>query len=418
MKKILCLFFTLLLIILSASLWSELISIKYQKKFLQSTMEAENPGETVEENGREKMQPETQPETRSSLPPETQPETRSSLPPETQPETRPSLPPETQPEIHPSLPTDPEQQTESGKEIFLTVSEISLSLIGHFEDIYAGSLPREQVKWESRDPEIIQVKNGIITATGVGTTEIPATWKDQKVSCKASCLAKNRDALMALGYEVLQQPKRIPPDTPERCRDYFKDGAMVGDSITYGLMHWEKETGALGHPQFLARGGVSVYSLLDRKRLLYFRGKDCLLENAVSVSQPRAIFVLLGQNDLGFQKPKDVIRNMQTLMGRVRRKSPEVEIYLQSCLPVREKSSHYSGDNGILRDFNKLLKPFARSRNYHYVDVARYMENHLGSLPSQYSMDEIHPNEAGCKAWMAALRACLYMEELSAESGN
>lgn len=310
--------------------------------------------------------------------------------------------------------TEPEEEIQG--EIFLTVSEISLSLVGHFEDIYAGSVPREQVTWESSAPEIIQVENGILKAVGVGSAEITASWKDQKLSCKASCIAENREKLMTRGNEVLQQPKRIPPETPDSCKDYFKDGTMVGDSITYGLLHWERETGALGNPQFLARGGVSVYSLLDQKRLLYFRGKDCLLENAVSVSQPKAIFVLLGQNDLGFQKPEAVIGNMQILMGRVRRKSPEVEIYLQSCLPVREKSTHYSGDNGILRDFNKLLEPFAQSRNYHYVDVARYMENHLGSLPSKYSMDEIHPNEAGCKAWMAALRACLYMEELEGQS--
>ena len=301
-------------------------------------------------------------------------------------------------------------------ELFLTVSQIELSIIGHSEDIYAGSVPREKVTWESADPEVIQVKNGILTAVGVGTTEITASWKDQKLSCKASCIAENREKLLTRGNDVLQQPKRIPPATPDTCKDYFRDGAMVGDSITYGLLHWERETGALGNPQFLARGGVSVYSLLDQKRLLYFRGKDCLLENAVSVSKPKAIFVLLGQNDLGFQKPEAVVGNMQILMGRVRRKSPEVEIYLQSCLPVREKSTHYSGDNGTLRDFNQLLKPFAESRNYHYVDVARYMENHLGSLPSKYSMDEIHPNEAGCKAWMAALRACLYMEELAAQS--
>ena len=392
MRKLLCVYMVLLLlIVLAGSLGSRLISLHYQNGNGRNTVEASLPEET-EEHMTENLQAETQTETQS----ETQAETRERIPEE----------------------TAPERETEVQGEIFLTVSEIRLPFVGQSEDIYAGSVPREMVTWLSADPGIIQVNQGVLTAAGVGTTEITAAWKNQKLSCKVSCLAENQEQFMTLGYDVLQQPKRIPPATDDSCTGYFVNSAMVGDSITYALLHWEHVYGALGNPQFIARGGVSVFGLLGRERLYYFRGGDCLLEDVVSASGLESVFVLLGQNDLGFQKPKEVIHNMQTLMDRVRRKNPEVEIYLQSCLPVREKSIHYSGDNGTLRAFNELLKPFAESRNYHYLNVARYMENQLGSLPDQYAMDEIHPNEEGCKAWMAALRACLYMENLEAGSGS
>lgn len=414
MKKILSAYFAmLLLIVLGASLWSENLTDRYQQKSISGESEAvilreepekdpeENPAELTKEipdDSQREPQEETQPEIRE----ETQPDTQEEIQEETQEETEEESRPETR-----EVPRD---------EIFLTVSEIRLSVVGDSEDIYSGSVPREQVTWKSRDPEIIEVQNGMIQAVGVGETEITAVWKDQHLSCRASCLAENQEQLTTLGFDVLEQPKRIPPATDDSCTRYFAGGAMVGDSITYALLHWEREYGALGNPQFIARGGVSVFGLLGRERLYYFRGGDCLLEDVVSASDLNSVFVLLGQNDLGFRTPKEVISNLKTLMGRVRRKNPKVEIYLQSCLPVRQESPHYSGNNGILRDFNKLLKPFADSRNYHYVDIAPYMENHLGSLPSGYSMDEIHPNEAGCKAWMAALRACLYMEELAGNS--
>ena len=299
--------------------------------------------------------------------------------------------------------------------LFLTVSQITFSVISESEDIYAGSVPRDLVSWESRDPHIIEVHNGVLTAVGVGETEVTASWGGQKLTCKAACLAENQQELLKLARAVLQAPKRIPPATEDSCKAYFENSAMVGDSITYALLHWEQATGNLGHPQFLCRGGISIFSLLDRGKLLYFRGQDTLLEDAVAASNLNAVFILLGQNDLGYMEVDETLRNMGKLMERVREKSPLVEIYLQSCLPVRGEDALHNNGNEKLAAFNGVLKPFAQAKGYHYLNTAQYLENQIGSMAAEYCLDEIHPNEAGCLAWMAGLRACLYAEQLQYE---
>ena len=55
-----------------------------------------------------------------------------------------------------------------GGRLFLTVSRIDLSVVGETEDIYAGTAPRENVQWQSDDEKVVTVRDGVLTATGVG----------------------------------------------------------------------------------------------------------------------------------------------------------------------------------------------------------------------------------------------------------
>lgn len=71
---------------------------------------------------------------------------------------------------------------EPNEEVFLTVSQILFGTVGESEYIYAGSVPLEEVAWESEDPQIIAVEKGVLTAVGVGSTRIHATFGDSTVS--------------------------------------------------------------------------------------------------------------------------------------------------------------------------------------------------------------------------------------------
>ena len=57
-------------------------------------------------------------------------------------------------------------------DLFLKASSVTFSLVGEQEDIYLGVIPRELVSWESDDPSVVSVENGVLTATGVGTTTV------------------------------------------------------------------------------------------------------------------------------------------------------------------------------------------------------------------------------------------------------
>ena len=90
------------------------------------------------------------------------------------------------------------------KSLFLKVSSITFSLVGESDDIYLGLVPRELVAWESEDAGIVSVEGGVLTAKGVGTTTIRATYNDRQVSCAASCLAQTQEELTKLANVRIQ----------------------------------------------------------------------------------------------------------------------------------------------------------------------------------------------------------------------
>ena len=73
-----------------------------------------------------------------------------------------------------TIQTEPQAESLEGN-LFLKVSAITFSVVGETDDIYLGVIPREEVTWESDDPSIVAVENGVLTATGVGTTTIRPT---------------------------------------------------------------------------------------------------------------------------------------------------------------------------------------------------------------------------------------------------
>ena len=68
--------------------------------------------------------------------------------------------------------------------LFLKVSSITFSLVGECEDIYLGVIPRELVTWESENPSVVSVENGVLTANGSDTdiTFAGSDWSE----CKAT----------------------------------------------------------------------------------------------------------------------------------------------------------------------------------------------------------------------------------------
>ena len=93
------------------------------------------------------------------------------------PETTLTEPLETQAE---TLAAQPKMQEGS---LFLKVSSITFSLVGESDDIYLGLIPREEVTWESEDPAVVSVENGVLTAQWYNDEETPA--ENWSVRCYA-----------------------------------------------------------------------------------------------------------------------------------------------------------------------------------------------------------------------------------------
>lgn len=312
-----------------------------------------------------------------------------------------------------TIPTEPELYDGF---LFLTVSSITFSLVGESEDIYLGSIPREEVVWESADESVVAVQDGVLTAVGVGTTTVSATYGDQRMECTAGCLAETEDDLKALSNDILRSPKRLPPVYDDEEITYFDDSAIVGDSISYIMFQWESQIDFLGDPLFLVRGGISINGLVNKFKLIYYQGKEMCLEDALAAAGVKKVFIMLGQNDLSYMTIEDTMANWGILVERIRENSPDIEIYIQSCIPEWEKNRARNDKNEKIDEANTELKVFCEENDCHFIDLAPYAEDHENKMPTCYSLDEsIHMNYDGCYAWMQVLRAYAVLQNLEGE---
>lgn len=302
----------------------------------------------------------------------------------------------------------PAAAAEGSDILMLTVSEIQLSLVGDTENIYWGTAPIDAVHWSSEDPDIIAVENGVITAKAVGATTIHASCNDQEVTCAASCLAVNREELLKLAPAVLTASKRLPPQVDIVPEDYFFDTVIIGDSISANLLIHELNTNLLGHPLFIARKNIGVNNFVNHVVDLMYQGQPLHAEDAVAASGKHRAFFLLGMNDIGYQEPGELADKYRVLIDTIQAKNPDVELYLQSSLPVYRDQS-FNQFNQKIDNFNLLIAQVAEEKGCHYLDLAAYMENHVQNLAKLYTLDyDAHINDKGSIIWMELLRAYAY----------
>ena len=302
--------------------------------------------------------------------------------------------------------------------LYLRVSAITFSLVGESEDIYLGLAPRELVTWESDDPSIVSVENGVLTATGVGTTTIRVGYNGQEITVTAGCLAETQEELDAMDFETLSTPKRILPevDMTVPCT-FFDDAALVGDSIGYMMVRVENEGNYLGGLTFLARGGTSMNGFVRRFKNLFYQGEELYLEDAVALSQAKRIYVLIGSNDILEPSQRTVyMENWGIMLERIREKSPDVEVVIISNIPQYASGYAASGKvflqyNQDIIEFNGKLRDFAAENGCMYIDLHAYFQDHCDKMPKAYNLDGYHPNDDGYMVLMKVLRYYVRFEQ-------
>ena len=297
--------------------------------------------------------------------------------------------------------------------LFLTVSSITFSLVGEAEDVYLGLIPRELVTWESEDPDIISVDEGVLTAVGIGTTVIHASYDDREVSCTASCLAQTQEELALLDPDILSEPKRLPPDVDLSVPcTYFDNSAILGDSITYLLWQEESKNDYLGNMTFIARHGISILSLVQRYKNLYFQGREMYIEDIVAAANVERAYLMLGCLDFQFpQGTLQLMDNWEIMLDRIAEKAPDTEIVIITNIPCFTEKTEPSSFNIAVEDATVQLKQLAANRGYGVIDLGRYVQDHYGRMPAVYCYDDFHMNAEGSLVWMKILRYFAQFEE-------
>lgn len=166
----------------------------------------------------------------------------------------------------------------------------------------------------------------------------------------------------------------------------LKGGEIVflGDSITEGGA-WSEWFPGL-HVVNRGIGGDTTDGVLAR------------LDTAIQ--QPSKVFLLIGTNDLAFRRPiAAVLENAAFIVGGIRSLAPDAKLVVQSVMP---RALKYRSRIELL---NERYRALAEEHDATYLDLWPVLSDGRGALKSDFSLDELHLNGAGYRAWVGELES-------------
>lgn len=164
---------------------------------------------------------------------------------------------------------------------------------------------------------------------------------------------------------------------------------FVGDSITMGF---DLSSAFPGAPVInRGIGGERTDHVLQR------------IDTTIAPLEPRAIFLLIGINDLLFPQltVDQVAGNHEALVLALRKAAPEANVYVQTVMPVGPRWEQ--GNPGVVALNEKIREAAARSQ-VELIDLHALFVDETGHLKPDFSTDDIHLSPAGYATWADAIR--------------
>lgn len=184
---------------------------------------------------------------------------------------------------------------------------------------------------------------------------------------------------------------------------------LIGDSIT---ALWPTK-GPTSYSSFLAWKPLNVAISAEHTEHVLYR----LLNGNIEGIKPKAAMVLIGTNNLGHEpneKPEWVTAGVKKVMETVHEKSPGTKILLLALFP---RGAEKKGPDGLFKntkptdsirqrtvETNKLLAQLADNKKIFFMDIGALYVDADGSIKSDLMPDNLHPNEAGYKLWLDAVK--------------
>lgn len=167
---------------------------------------------------------------------------------------------------------------------------------------------------------------------------------------------------------------------------YLQDALFIGDSRTMGLWEYGKIEGA----NFFADTGMSVYNIDEKKVNVPGVGK-VTLEDLLSARQYNKIYLMLGINELGYDR-ESTVKKYGKLLDWLKEKAPDAIIYIEANLHVTSSRSEsddiFNNDN--INAFNQSISGFIDNKKVFYIDVNELFDDENGNLGEQYTSDNSH----------------------------
>ena len=116
--------------------------------------------------------------------------------------------------------------------------------------------------------------------------------------------------------------------------------------------------------------------------------------------KPSKIFLLVGVNDLIFgKKPEAIAPIYRDVIIKIRRQTPDSELFLQSVLPVNNTLKKIGVENETIRQLNTEIARIAKEYAVPYLDLYAGLADADGNLSARFTEDGIHLNAQGYQEW-------------------
>ena len=287
---------------------------------------------------------------------------------------------------------------------------LSLNVLGETFLLYSGDIDVGEITWTSDDINVATFNYGIVTAIGGGTTTVHAEYMGLRSSCTVHCIIKEEATLPQETQPVFtdsREPVLLPPAYQSVSNAFFNDVVFVGDSITEGLRNYcQWNGGGLSGATFLTRVSYGVYNELYGGFHVVYNDVSMPIEDAIAATGKSKLFIMLGINDIGGSGVDKTISYWPELLTRIRNKNPELQICIQTILPVYTGNEYKGVNNANVRSYNTKLKKIAEEQGCKFLDVCQYLVDGTGGLAKAYTSDKyVHLSNDGFKTWIKVLYA-------------
>lgn len=177
---------------------------------------------------------------------------------------------------------------------------------------------------------------------------------------------------------------------------YQNDIVFLGDSITDGGC-WEELFPGIA----LKNRGINADTTLGVLKRL----------DDTIVNKPRAIFILIGTNDLPwfeYRKDEDILQTYSEILDRVKTQSPSTKVFVQSILPRGKRFAKR------IQGLNRRLQDLAKRFGYTFIDLYPTFAGPQGELKKELTNDSLHIMANGYALWVEILKP--YVAEILGRS--
>src|SRR5690606_31790041 len=131
-------------------------------------------------------------------------------------------------------------------------------------------------------------------------------------------------------------------------------------------------------------------------------------------SKPAKIFLMIGVNDIKRGTPiLNILNNYERIAEKVKKESPETELYFQSVLPVKENilASIYDRiRNDKIIKLNEGIRVIAKKNGLEYIDLHNEVfSDENGQLKRELTTDGLHLKPASYILWVKYLEEKGYL---------